>query len=633
MTPLRTDQLDEATAEALLRYVPACYRRILVHGLGDGAAGAFLRQREGVEVYGLDADARRAEAAAPHFDAAGQWTPGGGDPPFPEAYFDTLVFAEPTDPALDLAAVARALRPHLTAEGVALVLLPAEPVGRTHEETLAAVATAGWAPYCQWRHESAPGAAMACLVMLTAPGYDPLAEAREHFDAGRPDWSYEVLSNIPTDYLRDPESQIAVQTERLLSLLAWRQREGQRGILAAFNQAQLLFNDIVNKQPDCVPAYQCLAQFWRLLGDPGMARRTLESLCHVYPEEGVKAQLAGLGAAPATAPAFDPPPPWEPERYRPRVLYVMHPRLHYGLDVLYDGLCSVLGDDRVVDFPFKPTLHGNTPAEMAHYPCSFNRPGEAMGEDTVLRALQDGAFDLVLYGDCEAGLPEDLGQRLSRAAGDTPFCVVDAIDESMDTREELCEVLGRESVTAYFKREMMNCCDYGPNAYPLPFAYADMHCDSSYAEYRPNLFFWAGHRRFALRRLYLDRLEKVLGINLDGLYAPECYNQCLRESLIGLNLFGFGFDTVRYWELPAHGCMLLSERLPIRIPHDFVDGESAVFWDTLPELEEKLTHYLNHPEEARAIARAGHAHFLQHHTGSARARQLLAWVQRLVVRR
>jgi len=108
----------------------------------------------------------------------------------------------------------------------------------------------------------------------------------------------------------------------------------------------------------------------------------------------------------------------------------------------------------------------------------------------------------------------------------------------------------------------------------------------------------------------------------DGFEQAE-YSRRLSSAGIGLSLFGSGFDSVRYWEVPAHGVMLLSERPPIRIPHNFADGVSAVFFDDLPELEGKLAHYLARPDEVRAIAEQGRRHFLKHHTTSARARHFL----------
>ena len=141
--------------------------------------------------------------------------------------------------------------------------------------------------------------------------------------------------------------------------------------------------------------------------------------------------------------------------------------------------------------------------------------------------------------------------------------------------------------------------------------------------------FWAGKRLFGTRSLYLDYLQ-TRGHDLNRRYSQEEYRAAIRNARVGLSIFGFGYDTVRYWELPAHGVMLLAERPPIRIPHNFVDGESALFFDDLPELEERLADALAHPQECAEIARAGAAHFRKYHTASARARQLLGRLEALL---
>jgi spore maturation protein CgeB len=72
--------------------------------------------------------------------------------------------------------------------------------------------------------------------------------------------------------------------------------------------------------------------------------------------------------------------------------------------------------------------------------------------------------------------------------------------------------------------------------------------------------------------------------------------------------------------------MLMSERMPIEIPHNFVDGESAVFFENTSELLDKHDYYRAHPAESQRIAEAGYRQLRQFHSGSARARQLLARV-------
>jgi len=121
-------------------------------------------------------------------------------------------------------------------------------------------------------------------------------------------------------------------------------------------------------------------------------------------------------------------------------------------------------------------------------------------------------------------------------------------------------------------------------------------------------------------------------IDFDRRFPPREYNHQLQRNRIGLDIAGVGFDTVRYWEVPAHGCMLLAERRPTVIPHNFRDGETAVFFDDLPDLERKLEHYLTHPDECAAIAQAGRQYFMEHHTSTARARHLLGWIHHVSTR-
>jgi len=218
------------------------------------------------------------------------------------------------------------------------------------------------------------------------------------------------------------------------------------------------------------------------------------------------------------------------------------------------------------------------------------------------------------------------------AAGGTPLFVVDQEDDPCDNRGMALAHLGRERIDGYFKREMLACVDYGPGVFPLPLSYADGRVPDVVAGDRGTPVFWAGHRRYGLRRLYLETVEKRLGTSFDRVYTPEEYVRALADSRIALSIFGFGFDTVRYWEAAAHGCMLLAERLPIRIPHDFEDGVSAVFFEDLGDLEAKLEHSIAEPDEAAAIAQAGYEHLKRYHTASARAGQMLGWIQRVLGR-
>jgi len=460
------------------------------------------------------------------------------------------------------------------------------------------------------------------------PEYNPLDHACVRFDASHPDEAYEILAQIPKPCFDNPDASATIHSTIVLCQLALdRGAADTTERLKRFMIAQWSFYCAIARAPRLHNIYRAQAEFWHRLGHTDMAARLLRSIQHVEPDEGVSAQLAGYGQPSRLVPPDDTAPPWEPPSSPPRVLFVMHPRPHYGLDIVYDGLCTVLGVENVVEYPWKPSLHGRPPESMANYPCVFDRPGTRLTSDELLCALNDGAFDAVLFGDVEHAVRRPMARRLMESACRTPVFLFDAQDTCDDTRAEMAEFLGIESFAGVFKREMLIGVDYGPNAFPLPFAYPDERVPLNVEYDRPYDLFWAGHREFGLRRLYLERLEVLTKQSFSLAFSQEDYVKVMKASRVGLNIFGMGFDTVRYWELPAHGCMLFAERLPIRVPFEFRDGENALFFDDMRELERRLAYCIAHRDETAAIAQAGREHFLQHHTGSARAKQALAWMR------
>lgn len=465
---------------------------------------------------------------------------------------------------------------------------------------------------------------------MARPHAEILDEARDLQSAGRFACAARLLEgvDVPPDAPLQARD-LHVETQRLYR--AWAEAEtcpDDPLRTKLFFRGQEAFYRAIYIDPGHRPAYLEHAAFWQCLGDPAMARRLLRSLRHIAAHPALDEALAQL---PDVQPG---PPPRDvaplPHALPPelRVLVVVIPGYDPGMDVLYDGLCSVLGADNVEEYPWKPMLHGEAAEQADEYPTTCNHPGTPRGLTWVCEALRARHFYAVLYADMIQSLPrEDVRAIVDAAqAGDTPLYIVDGWDDAADNQALLLEHLGVAGVPAYFKREMLRCHNYGPNVFPLPLAYADSRVPAEVQPTRTQMLFWAGNRYYGLRRLYLSYLEAALGIPLDTKYTQAAYVHALQSALIAPSFCGFGFDTVRYWEAPAHGAMLFAEHPPIRIPHDYRDGETAVFFEDLPELEEKLVWYSQRPEEAARIALAGHAHFRRYHTASARARQLLGYV-------
>lgn len=482
--------------------------------------------------------------------------------------------------------------------------------------------------YATW---FSPGEREHPVLMFVKTGYEPLQHARSLFVKGAMTEAYEVLCLIPDSYLDDPKALLVINLTKQLCLLGMDRATTDMDDIERFFRSQVLFYRTIKDHPRAWGAYRNQAAFWARIGDPEMASRLLRSIEYMAPNAETRQAIAEYDGLPLRKKAiYGMPDAANCEPSLKRILLITHPRPHYGIDLIYDGLCAVLGDENVVEYPWKPTLHGQVPASQAHYPCMFNHRGEPLAVSDLVEQTKAGCFDAILFADIERTLLEDESRALVHARKDVPVFLLDQQDDCINNYGKMRDHLGRESFTGYFKREMLTCVDYGPRARPMPFSYADEKVPGTISAERPNALFWAGHREFGMRRLYLESLESALGLRLNQTYTQEMYGQVLNESLIGLSIFGFGFDTVRYWELPAHGCLLLSERLPIHVPENFKDGESAVFFDDLPDLLDKLEYYLHHAEAARDIALRGYEHFKAHHTASARARQLLAWMRVLV---
>jgi hypothetical protein len=468
------------------------------------------------------------------------------------------------------------------------------------------------------------------ILELVRNTYDAVAHARDLEQANMPHRALIVLESVAGILTLNDEQKglIAAEKLRVFSSLALRKPAGDSSC-AYFAHARKEFQLAVHAFPRMHAAYRRQAELWHHIGHDAMAARLLTSICHVEPDEESLVLLASLNPGSAPQPEAESAPLWTGARRAPRILVITHDDSDYGMDSLYDGLCTVLGKENVVEFPWKATLHGQANEEALNYPCVFDYPGDPMHPEAIEQQLRDGRFDLILFADVVQMAYRDFVRRFLDAAPDLPVVVYDPWDDNHLLLPMVLEYLGRPSVAAYFKREMIAGFDYGPNSFSLPFGYPDRLVPDRIDTPRTQDLFWAGKRVFGTRSLYLDYLQ-ARGHDLTRRYSQEEYRQAIATARVGLSFFGFGYDTVRYWELPAHGVMLLAERPPLRIPHNFVDGESALFFDDLPELEERLAYVFAHPRECAEIAQAGAAHFLKHHTASARARQFLGRLELLL---
>ena len=85
----------------------------------------------------------------------------------------------------------------------------------------------------------------------------------------------------------------------------------------------------------------------------------------------------------------------------------------------------------------------------------------------------------------------------------------------------------------------------------------------------------------------------------------------------------------RTWAALANGTLLIVDTLYTPMRHPLVDGKHCIFFDrcNMDELKDKIMYYLNHPEEAEVIAKAGQEFVMQHHRAVDRVDEMLSIIK------
>lgn len=330
------------------------------------------------------------------------------------------------------------------------------------------------------------------------------------------------------------------------------------------------------------------------------------------------------------------------------------PPVDYLPDELYHGLVSVLGQENVIDYPSKPTYHLPAPAgticryAFADLHAQFN-PFES-----------PDAFDLIVVSTPR---PMPFYNWLALRRYFKPVVAVDGQDD-----EGITTALLYDSIL-YFKREVTNPM---PRIVQRKYAAAEMDfIEKHFIEMDPGFFhtrdirreiaekfrpisfsvepellniheektsdfFFAGGRTHRHRRAALEHLTRLARPGFDIVDGPvgnrTAYLRRLAAARIGLSIRGSGFDCVRYWEIPAVGALLLSERPPIAIHEDFEAPKNAIFFDRFDQIVPLVENLLKNPALIDQISRAGREHIRAHHTTDRRANYFLAEVDHALTR-
>ena len=206
--------------------------------------------------------------------------------------------------------------------------------------------------------------------------------------------------------------------------------------------------------------------------------------------------------------------------------------------------------------------------------------------------------------------------------------------------ELLASVLEKRPFDLIFKREYELQGSYEQNVYPYPMSFNVDRLPVLPAGYKYDVSFWAVESR-AIRTQALQLLEDRFDCRRNGTVRNqvfskykrkgEFYLQELSQCRIVLNFRGGGWDTMRYWETPAVGTFMISQKPQILIPENFIDRRDVVYCkDDLSDLIELCEYFLKNETERERIAESGRRRLMAHHSDRARAGFLLEKLSTLV---
>lgn len=304
------------------------------------------------------------------------------------------------------------------------------------------------------------------------------------------------------------------------------------------------------------------------------------------------------------------------------ILFLVDPTPDSGVDYLYHGLRMLQGDGAiscVLDWPIKPSLHLSDATKR-------DRPG-GQSWPLVDAHPEDRMWDLVVLARSSGVVVDVWKKEIAHlpAVKHSRIIAVDMEDDTRNRREIYQKLLPR--LDHYFKRELRIGEMW---ATPLPMCATMAHFSPAVLG-RTHTIHWRcrsstnprRHEVFSLLRALQTPTSVVANADKEWL-KPQQYTEELALSEIGVVDRGAGQDTLRYWEIPAAGALLIARRTENQVPEPFTHGDNAFFYSSTNELGEILRELRMLPAERLMELRVScQDHWAAHHTTAARAQYFL----------
>lgn len=323
-----------------------------------------------------------------------------------------------------------------------------------------------------------------------------------------------------------------------------------------------------------------------------------------------------------------------------RLLFLNSRSADYLEDQLFSGLTELLGHENVIPYPINRNYylsHKPYPRNLGH----CRTIGDLFGDWRRMRqSLGRLDFDGIVIGSTKRDTLDTYLSFADRIPAALPVVYVDGGDwpevggdaRRMGFDDLLSRSFAVRAPDLIFKREYLIGGTYSENVYPLPMAFGPAP-EFEHIEPKYDVTCWCVESH-PVRTQALMLLEDRYDCRANGTVRGQkfrkykrrgtAYLRELAASRIACNFRGVGWDTLRYWEIPALGSLMLTVEPKIRIDNNFIAGEHVICCrDDLSDMLQLLDYYLVHAEERNDIAAAGRAHAMKYHTYRNRAAYFL----------
>jgi hypothetical protein len=322
-----------------------------------------------------------------------------------------------------------------------------------------------------------------------------------------------------------------------------------------------------------------------------------------------------------------------------RILFFASRKSDYLEEIVLAGLHGLnLGDRLVLCPPPLKCYFSRKP-----YPRSIGKCRQVLSyiPDVLKAPGFYNSFDCVILGSLKRDVFENYLRVRDRLPPRLPVVLIDGgdwADVGGDSERLGFGQLYRQAANArpfdiIFKRERMPSRSFPSNVFPLPMAFVSTHAIVPASTKKYDVVFW-GVESHPARAIALDMLQSRFDCAANGTVRhqkPRIYprkgSRYLKElasARVCCNFRGAGWDTLRYWEIPAVGSFMISQAPAITIPDNFVSEVDCVFCkEDLGDLLDRASYYLRNEKEREEIAANGRKRLYAYHTHIHRAQYIL----------